>query len=72
MKRIQKKNGILAFEWILVCVALTIGVIGGLVAVRNAFLGEIDDTINVVQNIDAEFIRPVDGNGRVIENIGNN
>ena len=57
MKNIQKRDGILAFEWILICVLLTIGILGGLAAARNAFLGEIDDTINVVQNIDAEFIK---------------
>lgn len=67
MKRIRKRDGILAFEWILVCVMLTIGILGGLVAVRNAFLGEIDDTINVVQNIDASFIKEVDKDGNVID-----
>ncbi len=56
MKNSPKRNGVLAFEWILICVILIIGILGGLAAARNAFLYEIDDTISVVNAIDAAFV----------------
>lgn len=56
MKLLQKHRGVLAFEWVLVCTLLIIGIIGGLAAARNAFLYEIDDTIEVVRKIDAKFV----------------
>lgn len=56
MKFTRKRHGVLAFEWILVCVMLVVGILGGLAAARNAFLYEIDDTIEVIQNIDANFV----------------
>lgn len=57
MKMTSKSRGVLAFEWILVCCMLIVGILGGLVAARNAFLYEINDTINVVNDIDAKFIK---------------
>ncbi|MDO4568921.1 MAG: hypothetical protein Q4D38_00890 [Planctomycetia bacterium] len=51
------RSGVLSFEWILLCVLLVIGIIGGLAATRDAFLHEIVDTIEVVDRIDAEFVK---------------
>ncbi|MCR5164508.1 MAG: hypothetical protein K6C40_10860 [Thermoguttaceae bacterium] len=56
MKKSQKKRGVLSFEWIMVCVILIIGILGGLASARNAFLSELDDTIDVVNLIDANFV----------------
>ena len=56
MKKTLKKRGVLSFEWIMVCVIMIIGILGGLASARNAFLSEIDDTIDVVNLIDADFV----------------
>lgn len=56
MKKSLKNRGVLSFEWIMVCVILIIGILGGLASARNAFLNELDDTIDVVNLIDANFV----------------
>ncbi len=56
MKKTQKKRGVLSFEWFMICVLLIIGILGGLASARNAFLSELDDTIDVVNLIDADFV----------------
>lgn len=64
MKNTKQHRGVLAFEWILICTVIIVGVLGGLAAARNAFLYEIDDTISVVRAIDASFVTTsVQGNG---------
>lgn len=39
----RKRRGVLTFEWILLISLLVIGIIGGLSAVRNALLCELQD-----------------------------
>jgi hypothetical protein len=56
MKKSLKNRGVLSFEWIMVCIILIIGILGGLASARNAFLNELDDTIDVVNLIDANFV----------------
>lgn len=56
MKKSLKNRGVLSFEWIMVCIILIIGILGGLASARNAFLSELDDTIDVVNLIDADFV----------------
>lgn len=56
MSKTPKKRGVLSFEWIILCVLLIVGILGGLASARNAFLSEIDDTIDVVNLIDADFV----------------
>ncbi|MCR5163213.1 MAG: hypothetical protein K6C40_04260 [Thermoguttaceae bacterium] len=56
MRKNQKKRGVLSFEWFMICVLLIIGILGGLASARNAFLNELDDTIDVVNLIDADFV----------------
>ena len=50
------RRGILSFEWILLCVVLVIGIIGGLSAVRHSFLQEMVDTVNAIDAIEVKFI----------------
>lgn len=45
------RRGILSFEWILLISLLVIGVIGGLAAVRNALLSELNDLSQAVEAI---------------------
>ncbi len=61
MKKSLKNRGVLSFEWIMVCVILIIGILGGLASARNAFLNELDDTIDVVNLIDANFVTSYGG-----------
>ena len=41
--RTRSRRGVLTFEWILLISLLVIGIIGGLSAVRNALLSELND-----------------------------
>ena len=50
------RRGVLSFEWILICVVLVVGIIGGLAGVRHAFLQEMVDTTNAIDAIDVKFI----------------
>ncbi len=45
------RRGMLSFEWILLISIVVIGIIGGLAAVRNALLSELNDLANAVQAI---------------------
>lgn len=49
--RRQSRRGMLSFEWILLISILVIGIIGGLAAVRNALLSELNDLAQAVQAI---------------------
>ena len=51
-KGARKRSGVLTFEWILLVSLLVIGVIGGLSAVRNSLLCELDDLRQCIDNID--------------------
>jgi hypothetical protein len=50
-KRSRKRRGILTFEWILLISLLVIGVIGGLTAVRNSLICELNDLTNCIEQI---------------------
>lgn len=49
--RTGRRRGVLTFEWILVISLLVIGVIGGLSAVRNSLLLELDDLDKCLQKL---------------------
>ena len=51
-KRARKRSGVLTFEWILLVSLLVIGVIGGISAVRNSLLCELDDLSQCISSID--------------------
>ncbi len=48
-KRNRKRRGVLTFEWILLISLLVIGIIGGLSAVRNALLCELNQLADCIQ-----------------------
>ncbi|HOA50999.1 MAG: hypothetical protein WBH86_03260 [Thermogutta sp.] len=50
-RRRPSRRGILSFEWILLISILVIGIIGGLAAVRNALLSELNDLSQAVEAI---------------------
>ena len=58
-KRNRKRRGVLTFEWILLISLLVIGIIGGLSAVRNALLCELNDMANCIEAINV--CGPCDG-----------
>jgi hypothetical protein len=51
-KRGARRLGVLTFEWILLVSLLVIGVIGGLSAVRNSLLCELEDLSECIRAID--------------------
>jgi len=50
-KQANRRRGVLTFEWILLISLLVIGVIGGLSAVRNSLLSELDDLDKCIQQL---------------------
>ena len=59
MKRLlsvwQEEDGVLSFEWTLLLTLLTIGVVGGLAAARDAIIDELGDVAEAAQGIDQSF-----------------
>jgi len=49
--RIGRHRGILTFEWILLISLLVIGIIGGLSAIRNSLLSELNDLDECIQQL---------------------
>jgi hypothetical protein len=49
--RSRKRRGILTFEWILLISLLVIGVIGGLTAVRNSLICELNELTGCIEAI---------------------
>jgi hypothetical protein len=65
MKRIKlwhSQHGVLTFEWILLITVLTIGVVGGISAVRDAMIDELGDVAEAVVSLDQSYliINPAD------------
>jgi len=50
--RRRSRRGVLTFEWILLISLLVIGIIGGLSAVRDALLCELNDLAMCIQAIE--------------------
>jgi Flp pilus assembly pilin Flp len=59
MKRLlsvwREDDGVLSFEWTLLLTLLTIGVVGGLAAARDAIIDELGDVAEAAQGIDQSF-----------------
>ncbi len=55
-------RGVLTFEWILLITVLTIGVVGGLSAVRDAIISELGDVAEGIVSVDQSYriINPVE------------
>jgi Flp pilus assembly pilin Flp len=55
-KRIwQEDDGVLAFEWTLLLTLLTIGIVGGVAAGRDAIVDELGDTAQVMLAVDQSY-----------------
>ena len=50
-KRGRRRRGIFTFEWILLISLLVIGVIGGLTAVRNSLICEMNELTDCIEAI---------------------
>jgi Flp pilus assembly pilin Flp len=63
MQRMWKdQEGVLTFEWILLITVVTIGVVGGLSAVRDAVISELGDVAEAMISLDQSYsiIHPVE------------
>ncbi|MCA9101891.1 MAG: hypothetical protein R3C10_27085 [Pirellulales bacterium] len=70
MKRLKNRcrglyhgqRGVLTFEWILLITLLTIGIVGGLSAVRDAMIDELGDVAEAVVSLDQSYtiVNPVE------------
>ena len=49
VRRRNQRLGVLTLEWVLLITVLVIGIIGGLGAVRNAVVSELQDLAEAVQ-----------------------
>ena len=66
----QEEDGVLSFEWTLLLTLLTIGIVGGLAAARDAIIDELGDVAEAAQGIDQSFSLAAqaidfDGNGTI-------
>ncbi|WP_425615371.1 hypothetical protein NA78x_005288 [Anatilimnocola sp. NA78] len=50
-----EQDGVLSFEWTLLVTLLTIGIVGGLTAARDAVIDELGDVAEAAQAIDQSF-----------------
>ena len=48
-------DGVLTFEWVLLVTLLTIGVIGGVAAARDAIIDELGDVAQAMLNLDQTY-----------------
>jgi Flp pilus assembly pilin Flp len=56
LNRVWKEDeGVLTFEWILLVTLLTIGVVGGISAVRDAILTELGDVSEAMISLDQSY-----------------
>ena len=50
-----EEQGVLTFEWVLLVTLLTIGVVGGIAAVRDAILSELGDLAQAMISLDQSY-----------------
>jgi Flp pilus assembly pilin Flp len=51
----KEEDGVLAFEWVLLVTLLTIGIVGGLAAARDAIIDELGDVAQAMLALDQSF-----------------
>jgi Flp pilus assembly pilin Flp len=51
----REEDGVLSFEWTLLLTLLTIGIVSGLAAARDAIIDELGDIAQAAQGIDQSF-----------------
>lgn len=52
---LKDESGVLTFEWILLLTVLVIGIVGGLSAVRDAYIDELGDTAEAMTSLDHTY-----------------
>ncbi len=61
--RRNKRRGVLTLEWILLVTVLVIGIIGGLGAVRNATIGELQDLAEAIEALNVKTAAEIAAEG---------
>ncbi len=51
----REDDGVLAFEWVLLVTLLTIGIVGGLAAARDAIIDELGDVAQAMLALDQSY-----------------
>lgn len=51
----NEEDGVLAFEWVLLVTLLTIGIVGGLAAARDAIIDELGDVAQAMLALDQSY-----------------
>ncbi|HZZ74130.1 MAG TPA: hypothetical protein VFE24_17890 [Pirellulales bacterium] len=51
----RDESGVLTFEWVLLATLLTIGIVSGLTAVRDALIDEFGDVAEAASSIDLSY-----------------
>ena len=51
----QEDEGVLTFEWVLLVTLLTIGIISGLAAARDAIIDELGDVAQAMMSVDQSY-----------------
>ena len=51
----QEEEGVLTFEWILLVTLLTIGIVSGLTAARDAIIDELSDVAEAMLSLDQTY-----------------
>src|SRR6185295_9239354 len=51
----REEDGVLTFEWILLVTLLTIGIVGGLAAARDAIIDELSDVAEAMLALDQSY-----------------
>jgi len=50
-----EEDGVLSFEWVLLTTLLTLGIVGGLAAARDAIIDELGDVAQVMVAVDQSY-----------------
>ena len=50
-----EEDGVLSFEWTLLLTLLTLGIVGGLAAARDAIIDELGDVAEAAQSFDQSY-----------------
>jgi hypothetical protein len=52
----KEDDAVLAFEWVLLVTLLTIGIVGGVAAARDAIIDELGDVAEAMLSVDQSYI----------------
>ena len=54
-RMVQEEDGVLSFEWILLVTLLTIGIVSGISAARDAIIDEFGDVAQAMLSLDQSY-----------------